>query len=227
MRACRPAICSSTRLRRNRHAEHPSFRAGRHTSSSGQTLTFTERDLDAIAASYDPRTHEAPIVVGHPKTDAPAYGWIERVIAKSDGLHAIPRQVNAEFSELVQQGAYKKVSAAFYPANAANNPKPGAPYLRHVGFLGAEPPAVKGLSAVQFSEGEALLFAEEDMIALREHSITARERQYRRREIEDTFRRIQKEGRLPIGLLPERWPLPKALANPKASSSPRVTTATA
>ncbi|HHR5103159.1 TPA: peptidase, partial [Escherichia coli] len=35
-----------------------------------------------------------------------------------------------------------------------SNPKPGVLYLRHVGFLGAQPPSVKGLKQVSFSEQE-------------------------------------------------------------------------
>lgn len=70
------------------------FRAGTHTASDGRTLSFSQSDLAKIAAAYNPATHEAPIVVGHPKTDAPAFGWVERIEARPDGLHAIPRQVN-------------------------------------------------------------------------------------------------------------------------------------
>ncbi len=164
-------------------------------------MSFSQSDLEAIAAAYDPRTHEAPIVVGHPKTDAPAYGWIEKVIAKADGLYAVPRQLNAEFSELVKGGAYKKISAAFYPRNASTNPKPGISYLRHIGFLGAEPPSIKGLQAIQFSEGDAMCFAEEDMSTLREYSLSVRENAVMRRELEDTIRKAGKEGRIPIGLM--------------------------
>ncbi len=176
------------------------FRAGNHTTNNGETVSFSQSDLEAIAAAYDPRTHEAPIVIGHPKTDAPAYGWVDKVIAKPDGLYAIPRQLNAEFSELVKQGAYKKISGAFYPSKAKSNPKPGAPYLRHIGFLGAEPPAIKGLNSIQFSEAEALFFAEEDRSALREHSIAVRERAVTRREAEDMIQAAFRNGRVPIGL---------------------------
>ncbi len=178
------------------------FRSGQHVTSTGQALAFSEGDLAAIAAAYDPKTHEAPIVVGHPKTDAPAYGWIEKIIAKADGLHAVTRQVNHEFAELVRQGAYKKVSPGFYPANAKNNPKPGVPYLRHLGFLGAEPPAVKGLSPIEFSEGEEMFFMEQDLLALREHSVNAREKAHERRIAGEAILTIQRQGRFPIGLLP-------------------------
>ncbi|WP_180897306.1 hypothetical protein [Martelella soudanensis] len=177
------------------------FKAGKHLSRSGHSVEFTERDLSEIAQAYDAKLHEAPIVVGHPKTNAPAFGWVDKVVAKPDGLHAVPRQVNAEFEEMVKQGAYKKVSAAFYPKHAQNNPTPGLPYLRHIGFLGAQPPAVKGLSPIEFSEDDDLFFAEESLMALREHSLMARERALRRAEVERTIRNVLQEGRLPIGLL--------------------------
>lgn len=56
------------------------------------------------------------------------------------------------FAELVKAGRYRKVSASFYPPAAKANPRPGSYYLKHVGFLGAQPPAVKGLKAIAFSE---------------------------------------------------------------------------
>ena len=53
------------------------FRAGRHTASCGTALDFDETTLQASAAAYDPALHEAPIVVGHPRDNGPAFGWIK------------------------------------------------------------------------------------------------------------------------------------------------------
>jgi len=128
------------------------FKTGTHTDSHGQTLTFSESDLAAAVAAYDPNLHQAPIVVGHPKTDNPAYGWVQSLTADVANLFATPEQVNPEFSEQVANGAYKKVSASFYPPNSPANPVKDAYYLRHVGFLGAEPPAIKGLQPIEFNE---------------------------------------------------------------------------
>ena len=52
-------------------------RAGRHTASCGTALDFDETTLQASAAAYDPAVHEAPIVVGHPRDNGPAFGWIK------------------------------------------------------------------------------------------------------------------------------------------------------
>lgn len=130
------------------------FRTGKHTSASGTTLDFSEDVLRAAAAAYDPAVHEAPIVVGHPKDNAPAYGWVSGLEYAEGNLDALPAQVDEAFAEAVKAGRYKKVSASFYTPESPANPKPGTYYLRHVGFLGAQPPAIKGLKAVNFVEAE-------------------------------------------------------------------------
>ncbi len=136
------------------------FRAGTQTASDGTQLTFSEADLAAAASAYDPALHEAPLVIGHPKATAPAYGWVGGLKAEGGSLFATPRQVNADFAELVTSGAFKKLSASFYLPGAAANPKPGVYYLRHVGFLGAQPPAIKGLAPVEFAESDDTITVE-------------------------------------------------------------------
>lgn len=131
------------------------FKPGRHTAMGGATLSFSEADLAASAAAYDPALHEAPLVVGHPKDNAPAYGWVKRLgFAEAGGLVAEPDQVDTAFAEMVANGRFKKISASFYSPDAPANPKPGVYYLRHVGFLGAQPPAVKGLRPVEFAASD-------------------------------------------------------------------------
>ncbi|WP_019024062.1 MULTISPECIES: peptidase [unclassified Thioalkalivibrio] len=143
------------------------FRRGTHTSAGGTTLNFTEDDLRAAVEGYDPALHEAPITVGHPKDNLPAYGWIKGLEYAEDGsMRATPEQVDEAFAEMVQAGRFKKRSASFYTPDSPNNPTPGRYYLRHVGFLGAQPPAVKGLKDVAFSEeDEAVEFIETTMTA--------------------------------------------------------------
>lgn len=131
------------------------FRAGRHTSAAGEALEFSEDALRDSARAYDPALHEAPIVIGHPRDNGPAYGWVGAVHYADGGLHAEPKQVDADFAELVRAGRYKKVSASFYTPDAPANPVPGTYYLRHVGFLGAQPPAIKGLKQASFADGDA------------------------------------------------------------------------
>ena len=130
------------------------FRAGTHTDNNGNKVTITADDLAEAAACYDPMLHEAPVVVGHPKTDDPAYGWVGGLTVSDGVLSADFAQVDDAFAGLVKAGRYKKVSASFYPPGSPSNPVPGKWYVRHVGFLGAQPPAVKGLAPINFAEGE-------------------------------------------------------------------------
>jgi len=121
------------------------FRAGQHLAANGKTYVFSDQDVADIAASYDPSKHEAPIVIGHPKTDAPAYGWVGALTADKGELWMQGRQVMPAFADGVAEGRYKKRSAALFAPDDPNNPTPGHYYLRHVGYLGAQPPAIKGL----------------------------------------------------------------------------------
>ncbi len=130
------------------------FRAGTHQPMNGAPLTFSDNDLRKIATDYDPKVAEAPIVVGHPTTDAPAYGWVEKLQVVGDVLMAVPKQVEPAFAEIVNAGRYKRISASFYRPDTRNNPLPGRWYLKHVGFLGAAAPAVSGLKSVAFGADE-------------------------------------------------------------------------
>lgn len=130
------------------------FKPGSHTAMNGASFDFSESDLAATVSAYDPSLHEAPMVIGHPKHDAPAAGWVKSLTATANGLVAEPQQVDPAFAELVDKGRFKKISASFYHPDAANNPVPGVYYLRHVGFLGAQPPAVKGLRPIELADGE-------------------------------------------------------------------------
>ena len=130
------------------------FKPGRHTAMSGAEIQFSEADLQKTVAAYDPKRHEAPLVIGHPAHDLPAYGWVQSLQFNEGGIDATPAQVNTDFADMVAAGAFKKISASFYAPNAPSNPVPDVYYLRHVGFLGAQPPAVKGLRAPQFADTE-------------------------------------------------------------------------
>jgi hypothetical protein len=104
------------------------FRPGRHLPLSGRRLDFSATDLAATAAAYDPARFEAPLVVGHPAMDAPAYGWVERLSFADGRLVAMPRQVEPQFQRLVNEGRYKRVSASFFTPNSPDNPAPGTYY---------------------------------------------------------------------------------------------------
>lgn len=133
------------------------FRGGPQTDSKGR-----EHDGDDIirkaVASFDPSVHEPPLVIGHPKENGPAFAWVkgvkESVNNGAKTLLAKFRQVVPQVEEAVKQGLYKKRSASFYPDGR----------LRHVGLLGAAPPAVKGLADLKFDEEEESLTFNGDFV---------------------------------------------------------------
>ena len=130
------------------------FKAGKRPDAHGTLVEITPADLQQAVDAYDVAYHEAPAVIGHPTMEAPAYAWVKGLQLDGDVLKAELDQVHPEFAEMVTDGRFKKVSASFYLANSPDNPKQGSLYLRHVGFLGAMPPAVKGLRNPEFSESE-------------------------------------------------------------------------
>jgi len=141
------------------------FRAGRYRAGDGRLVEFSEADLDATVAAYSPALSRAPVVIGHPKTDDPAYGWVKSLRRVADGIEAEITHIHPAFAEATQAGRYKNVSACFYEPGSQVNPVKDVYYLKHVGALGAMPPAVKGLRAMEFSEREegTVEFSESDL----------------------------------------------------------------
>ena len=128
------------------------FRTGQHTDASGCAILIDSTTLDRIAACYDPALHEAPLVLGHPRDDAPAWGWVQTLRRRGKSLLATLKHVAPEVSDAVRKGHYKKVSASFYRPDTPHNPVSQSWYLRHIGLLGAQTPAIKGLAPLKFAE---------------------------------------------------------------------------
>lgn len=126
------------------------LKSGTWQSMNG-SVSFSDADIARIAESYNPETHEAPAVVGHPQTDAPAYGWVRAAEKRDDGLW-LNVDLMPELYEHMRRGTYRKVSVQLYRPDAPGNPQPGGYSLKHLGFLGAQPPAVKGLKSLALSE---------------------------------------------------------------------------
>lgn len=135
------------------------FRAGTFQPMAGPAVTFSTGDLEKIAAGYDAENAPAPVVVGHPKTDSPAYGWIKSFRVEGEKLLADIGDLAAAFTEAVAERRYRKVSMSFFKPDAPNNPAPGAHYPKHVGFLGGAAPAVSGLKPVDLAgDDDAVTF---------------------------------------------------------------------
>ena len=131
------------------------FKPGTFVSVEGAKITFSAADVAATAAAYDVAKHKAPLVVGHPKMDDPAYGHAATLsLSSSNVLLAEPINVDPAFADAVNNERWDSISASFWSPTNPRNPVPGVFYLRHIGFLGAVPPAVPGLKQPSFADAD-------------------------------------------------------------------------
>lgn len=127
-------------------------------------LTFSEKDLDGIVASFNAMnlTGRVPLKFGHNGADArdgaPALGWVNRIYREGSKLFADMSSLPDVVYEAIKQGMYKFVSVELLkdvPANTRNIPW----VLDAVALLGADQPAVgilKDLQALTMSRGTGL-----------------------------------------------------------------------
>lgn len=129
------------------------------TGDYGDKGRYTEADLDALVADYQPTMLEAPLTFDHSQR-GPAYGWVAALRRAGDRLIATLRGIPEAVIQLLRDGQYKKRSVELIRSFSQTN----RPYLRAVSLLGAATPAVKGLQDVQFamaSDEEIVRFEEE------------------------------------------------------------------
>ncbi len=131
-------------------------RAGTWRDIAGREVAIDEARLDRIVAEHaaaDP----APVVVGHPEADAPAYAWIDGLRRVGDRLQATLRDIAPAFREAVEAGHYAGRSIALQGDT-----------LRHLGFLGGRAPAVPGLAPTCFASAPetVIAFSDDDQVAL-------------------------------------------------------------
>lgn len=146
--------------------------SGYHLSRAGTRELLTGFDIDELASSYNVALHKAPVavddvnlavslgapaVLGHidpslvGKGAMPCFG---RVLSATSSQGADSRnllldvEVTPEFAEWLDKGYYDDVSLSYYGENDPRNPTPGHKQIRHIGFLGAENPAMKGMAAI-------------------------------------------------------------------------------
>jgi len=124
------------------------FKAGKHIDSSGKEHTYSDEDIENIANKYNSqKEHQAPAVLGHPKDNDPAYAWAEEAKAEKGKLLVKFKDAFDGFKKMVNDGMFKNRSISLYPDGL----------IRHIGFLGAVPPAVKGMAAAHFSDDDEYL----------------------------------------------------------------------
>lgn len=197
------------------NATLPILPAGRHNALDGRAVEFTEAILQEILETYDPALHEAPLVIGHPKNNSPSYGWAKSLAVRDGMLYAEPHQVVPEFAEAANRKMYKKRSASVYLPDSPGNPVPGKHYLRHIGFLGGMPPAIKGIpdAAMDFAEQDGALAVEFSEMP---YALSAVAEILRR--IRDHF--IEREGVESADLIIPSWQLQSLDHSAQADHSP-------
>jgi len=122
------------------------FRAGDY----GDKGNYSIANLAQMCANYDASKDEVPFVLGHPSNDGPAYAWTKALRMQGDLVQALAGEVDPAFDTAVKAGRYKKRSVAFkqHPDGSLKMPLE----LRHIGYLGAMLPAVKGLRDAKFGD---------------------------------------------------------------------------
>lgn len=120
------------------------FRSGNY----GAKGVYSNDDLDAMVGNFN-REDQVPIVVGHPKNDSPAWGWLGDLRRVGDVLQGRVADLHNDFSEALAAKKFKNRSVRI-----ARTDK-GAKLL-HLGFLGGALPHVEGLKQAAQFDGDAV-----------------------------------------------------------------------
>ncbi|MFI5443646.1 hypothetical protein [Polaromonas sp. UC242_47] len=127
------------------------FKTGTHTDSKGRQVTFSKADVEQMVDNH--KLGAAPAVIGHPKDTAPAYAQVAEYKLEDDGrLFAKFDKINPAFEAGVDSGAYYNRSLSVI------KDKVHGWRVRHVGWLGAVPPAIDGLQPVEFAADDETCF---------------------------------------------------------------------
>lgn len=149
---------------------------GRHIFRVGtwNGMTFTEKDLDDIVANYFKLrdVHHVPLKFGHndeqPLTDGqPAIGWISNVYRRGKDLYADFSHVPSVVVEAIKSRRYRTVSVEIMKNAKLNGEAIKSWFLDAVAILGADQPAVSGLSDLadltlsraSFEDGVSMVFS--------------------------------------------------------------------
>ena len=102
----------------------------------------------------------APAVLGHldpslvhAKGAIPAFGRVLKATALGSDLY-LDLELTDQMADWISQGLYDHVSVSWYDRLDPRNPTPGKLHLRHVGWLGAQPSAMKDLALPKVADIE-------------------------------------------------------------------------
>lgn len=127
------------------------LRVGSFQGSKGPEVVVTGKGLDALIRNFAANP-DVPLIVGHDvlgkvlkaNTDTPAAGWVSRFYRQGKKLLADIVDIPEVVGEWIASKAFRKVSMGLSRVKG----KGGIEELvaRHIGLLGAKPPAVDGLA---------------------------------------------------------------------------------
>jgi len=124
------------------------FRAGGVDPDTGKPIT--QEQCEEACANYRPDYREAPLCVGHPSLDAPAYGWAKQFTMDGPVMKAHLTRVSDGLKQAVRDGHYRKVSVALWRNHFVPWLDRAIYYPKHIGLLGAAAPAIPDLKPVAF-----------------------------------------------------------------------------
>lgn len=130
------------------------FRAGDY----GPKGEYTEDDISKMAENFE-ENDKVPIVIGHPKDNDPAWGWLDKMAAAGDILLARVGELHNDMFEAINySGLFKNRSVRI--ADTGSGPK-----IMHLGMLGGTLPEVSGLAPLTFSNDDEYKDFSEDIPA--------------------------------------------------------------
>lgn len=109
------------------------FRSGDY----GMKGSYTDADLDKVVANFN-TSDQVPIVLGKPRHDSPAWGWLSEVKRVGNVLVGRVGELHKDFVQALAENKIRNRSVRI--ARTAAGPK-----LLHLGFLGVEFPEAGGL----------------------------------------------------------------------------------
>jgi hypothetical protein len=102
-------------------------------------------DKDGVFHSKEQENvRSAPIVIGHPEQDAPAFGSIDCLGVTANKLVGYTYDVPDSIRMGIREGKYPRNAAQFFGPENPSNPTPGFWFLKHVGLKGPVPREVRG-----------------------------------------------------------------------------------
>ena len=124
------------------------FGAGTHNGD-----VYTEKDLDDICSAFKDLDFRPAVKIGHSKDKpgAPSYGWVVNLKRVGDKIQADLTDMHDSVVDAIRNKNYDRVSSEIY-FNLKRGGKEFRRALKAVALLGAEVPAVAGLTPLHKME---------------------------------------------------------------------------